>query len=150
MKIIAHRGLINGPDADLENDPVHIQQLMHAGWHVETDVRHEHNTWYLGHDHAQHKVDLEFLLQSNLWIHVKDVTSAHILAHIWKESKRLNFFWHESDARVLTSQGYWWTQPGHELTHMSVAVLPELHMTDITVGLPPCYGVCTDWGHKLK
>lgn len=151
MLIIAHRGLVHGPDPLKENDPYQITQLLQSGWHVEIDVRRESDTWYLGHDHAQHQVDLSFLLQPHLWIHAKDVASAHMLQSVWRTDPRINFFWHESDARVLTSKGYWWTQPGHELLCHSVAVMPETHVTDLNECVKwPCVAVCTDWGSQLK
>jgi hypothetical protein len=152
MIIIAHRGLIWGPnDPQLENEPYHITQLLQSGWHVEVDVRREQDAWYLGHDHAQHQVDLSFLLQPHLWIHAKDSQSAHLLQAVWRTDSRINFFWHESDARVLTSQNYWWTQPGHELLAHSVAVMPETHVTDLKECVAwPCVAVCTDWGSQLR
>lgn len=151
MLIIAHRGLVTGPHPQLENNPKQIAQLLQSGWHVEVDVRREQHKWYLGHDDTTHVVDLEFLLQPRLWLHVKDVKSAHMLAHIWKHNKQLNFFWHEHDARTWTSQGYWWTEPGHELTPLSVAVMPETHVTDLVSCLQwPCAAICTDWGAQLR
>jgi len=118
---------------------------------VEVDVRREKNDWYLGHDHAQYKVDLSFLLQHHLWIHAKDTPSAHLLQSVWRTDSRINFFWHESDTRVLTSQGYWWTQPGHDLIANSVAVLPETHVNDLIDCVKwNCAAICTDWGSQLR
>jgi hypothetical protein len=150
MLIIAHRGLVAGPNPQQENDPDQISHLLQAGWHVEVDVRREHHNWCLGHHVATHVVDIQFLLQPHLWLHVKDVTSAHMLAHVWRDYKQLNFFWHEHDARTWTSQGYWWTEPGHVLTPLSVAVMPETHEHDLHVWRTwGCAGICTDWGSQL-
>jgi hypothetical protein len=150
MFIIAHRGLTHGPDPAQENDPDLIQSLLDASWHVEADVRFDQGEWYLGHDQNQYKVTAEYLCQPGLWLHVKDVTCASEIQCIWKIHPHLNFFWHESDARVLTSQGYWWTQPGHDLTYQSVAVMPETHVPDwCTWHTFPCVGICTDWGIHL-
>ncbi len=151
MIIIAHRGLVQGPNSDLENEPQHIQQLLNAGWHVEIDVRHQLDGWYLGHDHAQYPVSVEFLLQPRLWIHVKDTSASTHMMQLQQSHHHLNFFWHESDSRTLTSQHYWWTQPGHDLVYRSVAVMPEWCTSDVTECVQwPCVAVCTDWGSKLR
>lgn len=151
MIIIAHRGLVSGPDPHLENQPQQITQLLQAGWHVEIDVRFSSGAWYLGHDAPVHKVDVPFLTQPNLWIHVKDVAAANQIREVHDLYPHLNFFWHESDARVLTSQGHWWTQPGHDLVSNSVAVMPEWHVNYVRTCLKwPCLAVCTDWGSQLQ
>ncbi len=151
MLIIAHRGLVNGADAVLENDPRQIQQLLDADWHVEIDVRYQNNTWYLGHDVPTHAVDVPFLIQPHLWIHVKDSSAASAIIQLHTQHEHVNYFWHESDARTLTSQGYWWTQPGHELVTNSVAVMPETHTEHVRDSLQwSCVAVCTDWGAKLR
>ena len=150
MIIIAHRGLTHGPDPLLENHPHQVQQLLNHKWHVEIDVRYQDHDWYLGHDHAQYKVDLSFLLQPKLWIHVKDALASSHMHMISTAHNQINYFWHESDARVLTSKGYWWTQPGHELVKNSVAVMPETHVSNIQdCKTWPCVAVCTDFGASL-
>ena len=151
MLIIAHRGLTDGPDPHKQNDPHRIQLLLDAGWHVEVDLHMINQEWYLGHDHAQHKVSTQYITQPGLWIHIKDVTASEAILQLHQQHAHLNFFWHESDARVLTSQAYWWTQPGYELTSKSVAVMPEHHVHDVVECLSwGCVGVCTDWGSLLK
>ncbi len=151
MLIIAHRGLVQGPDPALENDPDQITQLIRSGSQVEVDVRREQDAWYLGHDAATHKIDTSFLLQVGLWIHAKDHAASGALHELRREYHYVNYFWHESDARVLTSQGHWWTQPGHVLVQNSVAVMPEWHVDDLTECAHwPCVAICTDWGCKFQ
>jgi hypothetical protein len=151
MLIIAHRGLTQGPDPVLENDPEHITQLLQSGWHVEVDVRMEQGVWYLGHDSATHKIDRQFLLRPGLWIHAKDHAACGALHELRREYHYVNYFWHESDARVLTSQGHWWTQPGLPLVQNSVAVMPEWHVDDLKQCTEwPCVAICTDWGSQLQ
>jgi hypothetical protein len=60
----------------------------------------------------------------------------------------LNYFWHENDERVLTSQNYWWTSPNKPLFSNSIAVMPEWH-TPLDK-LAEClswdaFGICSDW-----
>jgi hypothetical protein len=135
----------------LENEPNNITQLLQSGWHVEVDVRREQDVWYLGHDTTTHKIDTSFLLQLGLWIHAKDHAASGTLHELRREHHYVNYFWHESDARVLTSQGHWWTQPGHPLVQNSVAVMPEWHVQDLKQCVNwPCVAICTDWGSKLQ
>ena len=40
MKLIAHRGNIDGPNPERENSPEYIEEALKAGYDVEVDV------WY--------------------------------------------------------------------------------------------------------
>ena len=59
MKIIAHRGNLNGPNPLTENDPKRITQCIEDGYDVEIDVRFDPTTetLWLGHDEPQHKIN---------------------------------------------------------------------------------------------
>ena len=51
MKIIAHRGNLNGPDPETENTPNQILKAIDAGFEVEVDMWfHGQNRLMLGHD----------------------------------------------------------------------------------------------------
>ena len=56
----------------------------------------------------------------------------------------LNFFFHDKDEVVLTSQGYLWHYPNNKsiLTNKSIAVMPE--KVD-SWDLDNCYGICSDY-----
>ena len=77
MIVIAHRGLLDGPNKLLENSPIQIKKCIDEGYDVEIDLRYEHGKLYLGHDLAQYEITFEFLLsyKNNLWIHCKDAES---------------------------------------------------------------------------
>ena len=98
MKLIAHRGNVQGPQ-DTENSPSYLDSAIENGFDVEIDVRYDrysHN-WYLGHDFAQYKIDWQWLLsrQDNLWIHCKNldaITQLH-------DFPNFNFFWHQAEPR---------------------------------------------------
>lgn len=152
MIIIAHRGLLQGPhQTQWENHPQQALSLLEQDYQVELDVRYLEHKWYLGHDQPQHEVDVQFLTKPGLWLHAKNTAACDALQELRREYHFVNFFWHESDSRTLTSQGHWWTQPGHDLVQNSVAVLPELHVTDLKVCLNwCCLAICTDWGSKFK
>ena len=51
MKMIAHRGLLSGPDKDLENRPEQIDTALSKGFEAEVDVWVvDGQKFMLGHD----------------------------------------------------------------------------------------------------
>lgn len=149
MKLIAHRALINGPNSQLENHPDSIQTCLDSGYDVEVDVHFTQNCWYLGHDNPKYQVNFQFLEQQGLWIHAKNSAACFELNKHYRSGKTsLNYFWHENDARVLTSCGYLWTFPGRSLTTHSIAVLPETYIDTSqlhTCKSWNCYAICSDY-----
>jgi hypothetical protein len=147
MIYIAHRGLFNGPDVNLENRPQQIELALSKGYHCEVDVWSVDNKWFLGHDYPDYEVPYEFLKQSNLWLHAKNVDALYIMSLL----NNLNFFWHESDSCVLTSKGYIWTQPGKSLTPNSIMVMPEYIDSTLNNVLDvKCIAICSDYVNKIK
>ena len=73
MKLIAHRGNINGPDPENENSPKYIESAIQQGYDVEIDLRVGIGL-QLGHDKSQYFIDSSWLntFKDNLWIHCKD------------------------------------------------------------------------------
>lgn len=151
MKLIAHRGLTDGPNKNLENTPQQIKSCLANTLDVEIDVWFENNQWYLGHDEPTYKTTLEFLNQDGLWIHCKNYESAFQLLDLTKHGWNFNFFSHDKDDRTLTSHGYWWTDPHKELGPLSIAVMPEWTTDNLSdVKNWQCFGVCSDWISKIK
>jgi hypothetical protein len=140
MRLIAHRGLIDGPDKDLENNPAHINTVLNQRFDCEIDVRYVDGKWFLGHDAPTYLVDFRFLQHPGLWIHAKNLDALYILTGTY-----LNYFWHQEDNFTLTSNGYIWTYPGEPLTNHSVMVMPEYTDSTLqnTVGID-CYAICSD------
>ena len=145
MKLIAHRGLIDGPDNNLENLPGQILLSLTAGYDCEIDVRYIDGKWILGHDNPDFEVPFEFLEQPGLWIHAKNLEALYELG-----KTNLVYFWHENDQFTLTSNRYIWTYPGKELTSSSVMVLPEWHDPEFNNLPNNCFGICSDYVLKIK
>jgi hypothetical protein len=124
MKLIAHRGNINGPNKELENSPNQILNTLSLGYDCEIDVHLINNNLYLGHDEPQYSIDINFLLENKdkLWIHCKNMEALVFL----NEYKELNIFWHENDKYTLTSKNYIWSYIGVETNSKIVCVMPEL------------------------
>jgi glycerophosphoryl diester phosphodiesterase len=74
MKLIAHRGNINGKINTRENTQLYIQEAIDKGYDVEVDVWYKDNKFWLGHDYPEIKTDLNWLLkrQDSLWVHCKN------------------------------------------------------------------------------
>ena len=145
MKYIAHRGLVEGPNRLLENQPQQIQSSLKQGFDCEIDLRVVDEKFYLGHDHAEYQVTLDFLTQPGLWIHAKNLDALD-----WLLTTDLNYFWHQEDHYTLTSRHYIWAYPGYPVTARSVQVLPEMIDLELKNLDPICYGICSDWILKIQ
>jgi len=134
--LISHRGNINGKKPEYENDPGYIDEALDKGYGVEIDVWYINEDWYLGHDKPQYKINLEYLKNDRFWCHAKNIEALNKMLE-----RDIHCFWHQEDDVTLTSKGYMWTYPGKELTHKSIAVLPEIN-NDIP---KKCLGICSDY-----
>jgi len=137
MLFIAHRGNINGPNPEKENNPDYIKEALSLGYDVEVDVWDVRGGLMLGHDSPQYSIPFSFLENKHLWIHCKTVETLSRLV-IYP----INCFFHNVDDVVLTSKGYLWTYPGKPLYGNSVCVLPELFPEQI---IPNIVGICSDF-----
>lgn len=146
IKLIAHRGLLNGPDASLENTPAQIYKALECGFDAEIDLWVENNNFFLGHDAPQYPILSRFCENPGLWIHAKNLESLY-----WLSQTSLNYFWHQNDDRVITSHGYIWTYPEKELTDRSIRLMPEWKDPDLTdIKSSRCFGICSDYVQKIK
>jgi hypothetical protein len=147
MKLISHRGNINGPNLQKENHPNYILNALNKGYEVEIDV------WYvdkfmLGHDKPQYEFPFDLLekFYTKLWVHCKNIEAIVKLKNNPELNSRLNYFWHENDTVTLTSKGYIWAYPGKQPINNSIAVMPEISNDNIT----QCKGICSDYIEKYK
>ena len=143
MKLISHRGNINGKIPNNENHPEYIDEALHAGFDVEIDMWWVDGRIYLGHDEPQYEVDTKWLenRMDSLWVHCKNVELLD-----WIRSTSLHWFWHEEDTLTLTSKGHVWVYPGKQPIVGSIAVMPEIHDEDVS----KCIGVCSDVISRYK
>lgn len=153
MKLIAHRGNINGSNPLEENKPEYIDAAISKGFDVEIDVRYDtlDKNFYLGHDDPQYIVTPYWLAQrmENLWVHCKNIEA---LYYFVDKTGGYNYFWHQEDDFTLTSKNYIWTYPGKSYTSKSVIVMPEWNL-DVTkfdeLRAYNCYGICSDYVGEL-
>lgn len=148
MKLIAHRGLLKGPDKTLENHPDQILKVVELGYDCEVDFWLVDSKFYLGHDTYQYQIDEYFLSRlGKLWIHAKNLDALHWLS---SSQQSLNYFWHQEDDFTLTSQGYIWTYPGKLLTNLSISVMPEWNDPNFNNLNFNCFGICSDYILKIE
>jgi hypothetical protein len=133
---ISHRGNIYGPNKEQENKPEYIMKAINLGFDVEIDVWYDSNSFYLGHDSPDYKIDESFLLKQNLWCHAKNIIALKKMLEIGVQ----NCFWHQEDDCTLTSSGYIWTYPGKELNDLSICVMPDNFQN-----IKGCSGLCSDY-----
>jgi len=144
IKIISHRGNINGKDKNNENNPTHIKKVLKMGYDIEIDVWKIKDKFYLGHDAPQYFVEINFLKNDKLWCHAKNVEALEGML-----KNEINCFWHQEDDYTITSGGLIWTYPGKILTEKSIIVLKEDNEYGLQ-DLKNVYGICTDNIYKLK
>lgn len=138
MLIISHRGNINGVDKSLENNPVHINNLLKSNIHVEIDVWFKDGNISLGHDEPQYVVNFEFLKQNGLWCHAKNLDALYYMI----QNNIENYFWHQEDFFTLTSSKYIWTYPTNLVTDKSIIVDLSKNWKNKNYN---SFGVCVDY-----
>ncbi|MCX6451218.1 MAG: hypothetical protein NTZ31_05930 [Actinobacteria bacterium] len=147
IRIISHRGNLNGPSPDSENRPDQIEKILDLGFDCEIDLHFYQEKFYLGHDKPTYSINKKWLEthSEHLWVHCKTFDTLNTLAI---SQSKLNFFWHQEDDHVITSHGQLWTYPGKPVDAFSIAVLPESisGLNDLDFKLfESSYGICTDF-----
>ena len=138
MKLIAHRGNITCKNPERENTIEYIKEALRYGVDVEIDVWYINNIFYLGHDSPKYEVTKQFLTDSKLWCHAKNIAALEKMLEIGAHC-----FWHQEDEYTLTSKGFIWAYPGC-LTpkNNSVFLFPERYPEIDTSNF---MFVCTDY-----
>lgn len=147
MKLIAHRGLFQGPNKDLENHPTQIELAISKGYDCEIDLRVIDSELWLGHDIPQYFINESFLEKhiTSFWIHAKNLAALR-----WLTETDYNYFWHDDDHYVLTSHRFIWSRPGAPLTMRNIQVMPEWTCTNLNNVPQNCYGICSDYVEEIK
>jgi hypothetical protein len=149
MKIICHRGNLNGPNPITENHPAQIDLCITSGYDVEIDLWFHLGEFYLGHDTGVYKIPFSYLLErkTSLWIHCKNQDALFELNNLG-----FNYFWHQEDDVTLTSQEFIWAYPGkHTNNYRNLVVLD--FSEDVNLGWYKTFGVyavCVDYVGEIK
>lgn len=150
MKIISHRGNLDGPNSCKENHPDSILAALNQGFDCEIDVWHEDGKLFLGHDGPEYEYDIaKWMLERNsgLWIHCKDYLTLLELSYHFPRPNQFQMFFHNKDDYTLTSNGIIWTYPGVYAAKNCVSVLEGLVDLEHVKLLRSrrVMGVCTDY-----
>ncbi len=137
MKLISHRGNLNGPDLLLDNNPNHIEKVLSMGIECEIDVWFCDEHYYLGHDGPLNKIPDSFLLKNGLWCHAKNLQALESMLN-----KNIHCFWHENDDFTLTSRGYIWTFPEKSVVKKSIIVDNSIEWKNKNYN---CFAICSDY-----
>ena len=135
MKLVSHRGNINGPNPEMENDPRYVENTLAKGFSVEVDVWSSGSDFFLGHDEPQHQVSKLFLRHRAIWCHAKDIKTFYKLIDIGAHC-----FSHDQDEVALTTKGYLWSSYENQMTDKSICVMPP-SSRDLPKNIA---GVCSD------
>ena len=149
MKIISHRGNVNGPIPEKENRPSYIDCAIQLGYEVEADIRFINGEFWLGHDFPQYKIELSWMLKraEYIWFHCKNKESANNLNKI---NSNFKFFCHNGDDFTLTSTHHLWV---HNLKSNLTKndIIPMINLSDINTDLlNNVYGICTDFIFEIE
>ncbi len=141
MKLISHRGNLNGPNKERENHPDYIYEALQAGYDVEIDVWWVDGKFKLGHDGPQYDFPFDLLtnFHTKLWIHCKNMNALSYLNELDSSGSKLNYFSHEDDLGVLTSRGYIWST---HLYKRGILVMPEVFNKEPNENT---FGICSDY-----
>lgn len=141
MLLIAHRALLNGKK-DGENHPDQIKYCLNHSLDVEIDVWYQDDSFWLGHDIPQHRIDIDFLFQPGLWVHCKSIPTLQTLKHY----PQINYFAIDKDDFTLTSKNWLWLSPTYgRSVKDAICVMPEdPRWTFSTEHLLDFAGICSD------
>jgi hypothetical protein len=149
MKIISHRGNVNGRLSEAENRPEYIDDAIRLGYDVEIDVWDVDGKFFLGHDEPQYPVELGWLVErkDNLWIHTKNFEALHHLIDI-----DVRVFYHEQERQtIINNCNLIWS---HDLNNVSSkSIIPLLDLTSVQSNYQQyknVYGICSDYVDYIK
>lgn len=144
MRVISHRGNINGPKSCKENHPDSILAALNQGFDCEIDVWFIKSEFFLGHDFPEYKINRDFMWENgNLWIHCKDFGALEELSCC--KDLNNNVFYHNVDDYTITSKGFVWAYPGKKVGRNCVIVVKDTFEYDCIEHKSIISGVCTDY-----
>ena len=144
MKFITHRGNIDGPNPEWENDPSRIEDVLNKGYDVEIDVWKIGSKLFLGHDGPQFPIDYGFIKNESLLCHAKNLEALEYMLKM----DDVHCFWHQEDHYTITSNGYIVSYPGYAVTPKTICMRPEAQSYTQLYG--SAYAICSDYVEIFK
>jgi len=144
MKLISHRGNIDGIIKEKENHPDYIlNAIKKYNYDVEVDVRFINKKIYLGHDNPEWEIKIDFFtkLKNKLYLHCKNIE-----ALLFFSIKKNKCFYHflENHTPILNTNLIW-THNLKETTKKSI--IPLLNKKEILKWkkYSNAFGFCSDY-----
>ncbi len=165
MRIISHRGYLNGPDDSIENNPKHIENIINQyGFDIEIDLWminpwNDKKKFYLGHNEPKYEIKYNFLKKycDNLWVHCKNIEALSYLSIFMSRGDFINYFWHQEDNFALTSIEYIWCHYRNEnkdIPNGSIKLYFDIRNITtyeiVELKNKYLYAICTDYPILLK
>lgn len=113
MKLISHRGNLNGIEPDKENTLEAIDKCLSFGFDVMVDVWYDNSNWFLGTLGPSIPVSWTMLnsLKNNLWMNARTVETFLLL----KEKLNFKTFFNANGTfGALTSDDVFWLSPSKD------------------------------------
>lgn len=153
MIYIAHRGNVDGPDPEQENEPAYIDLAIKRGYAAEVDLWIREGDPWLGHDEPQYQVSEDWLIDRarSLWIHCKNIEALCYMGDVnFRRWQEFDYFWHQEDDYTVTSNGLIWAYPGKSLNdgRNIICVMPERANYTLEE-MSRCFAICSDEVSKL-
>ena len=130
FKLIAHRGLLEGPSKELENDLALIKNNIKKYPFLinEIDVQIAEEI-YIGHEKTNIVVDPTFLVENskNLVVHIKHIETdkPKSMENLKLIHDKCHFFSHDADDFTITNYGWIWQHPRLGVVSKTICVMPE-------------------------
>lgn len=145
MKIISHRGNLEGPNFELENTQEYVDIALENNFDVEIDLWKIKNKFFLGHDEPLNEVSIDWLFKrkNNLWIHTKNTIA---FEELLEKNEDFIFFYYAKEPLVLTSNKKIWTHEPKKIIKPYNCIVPLLSKEKVSaISHKNWYGVCTDY-----
>ena len=144
MRLISHRGNVDGVIPEKENSLDYIDSAIGMGFDVEIDLWKIADTISLGHDEPQYQLDLKWLTdrRDKLWVHCKNLSALSEIV-----STGVPCFYHVKEDYTLISNGKIWA---HNINTVNEnCIIPLLTEADVeswdVLSNPKVYGICSDF-----
>lgn len=162
MRIISHRGNLDGPDKDKENTEPYIIEALDRGFDIEFDIWYITKFW-LGHDSPTKSFSVDTLLQwstvylnNNFYVHCKNIWALEEMTKINK--RNIIPFFHDIDQCILLKDNTIWIHPNAVHSALTrekcIAVYPTCKTAkyDISydIDFERFHGICTDYPLILR
>jgi len=151
VKIISHRGNLNGPNPNEENKFEYLLKAFQLGYIVELDLWKVNGKLYLGHDSPQYELDETIFINSKLLnnslIHCKNSDS---LKYMISLNLNLECFAHQEDDYAFTNKGTLLIHPNtKDVIKEGIIMMPE-RGSFTENDIKNVYALCTDYPIKYN